>query len=224
MRLTLVLLLLLGLSMAFTVRPHYLETKDTGSGPAMDVGITIDCTTKAVTVDVKSDLTGEPVEGAKTYMFYTDYSYQALPNPGTTDGSGTTVMAVPGNINYLTALFILRTDRSGYQSREIEYTYEDCFKEPPADQGQAPPPQAANETSANETAPSPDNATATTEPPPPQDNQTGQAPPAPEHNASATSPAMNESGGTAGESDAAPPSACPAGLVLLWLLALRVRP
>ena len=124
-------LLIVGLSAAFTVEPDYFGVKDTGdeSLPTMDVGITIDCESKGLIVDVSSQ--GQPVEGATVYLFYTDYGYQALPNTGDTDASGVYEMEVTGSLEFLTALFILRVDEPGYQSREIEFAYEKCFQEPP---------------------------------------------------------------------------------------------
>lgn len=144
MRLLLIALLLTGLAMAFTVKPDYIEIKDTGhqSLPTLDVGITIDCDTKNLSVHVASNATGEAVQGAKTYLFYTDYTYQALPNPGTTGADGITAMPVPGTIRFLTAMFILRVDKKDFKSREIEFTYQKCFEAPPA----PPPPPPQNVT------------------------------------------------------------------------------
>ena len=133
------LIMLASVCAAFSVAPDYIETKYTGnkSLPAVAVGITLDCDSKTATVAVRSNDTDLPVSGAKTYMFYTDYGYNALPNPGTTDSQGMVVMPVPGNIHYLTALFILRTDAQGYQTEEVEYTYQKCFAQPPPQQNQS---------------------------------------------------------------------------------------
>ncbi len=147
MKILAMLVLLAGMVTAFSVAPGYIETKFTGNAslPALSVGIMLDCDSKAATVTVRSNDTGLPVSGAKTYMFYTDYGYNALPNPGTTDSQGVAVMPVPGNIHYLTALFILRTDAQGFRTEEVEYTYEKCFAQPPQNQSNAsqpsPPPK-----------------------------------------------------------------------------------
>lgn len=127
-------LLIVGLSAAFTVEPNYFGIKDSGdeSLPTLDVGITIDCDSKDLTVDVRSQ--GKPVEGAAVYLFYTDYGYQPLPNTGNTDASGIYSMEVTGSLEFLTALFILRVDKQGAQSREIEFAYEKCFQEPPPEE------------------------------------------------------------------------------------------
>ncbi len=143
MRHVLLLLLICGLGMAFSVRPDYNGVQDTGNKNlgTMEVDITIDCDTKVVTADVFSNESGAPVSGASAYMFYTDYAYQALPNSGKTDASGRVKMAVPGTIRFLTALFILRVDHYNFQSREIEFTYKKCFEAPPQ-----PPPNGTNQT------------------------------------------------------------------------------
>lgn len=116
--------------MAFTVAPDHFGIKDSGDMrlPTMMVDLKIDCGTKALTVNV-SDGDG-PVEGATVYLFYTDYGYQALPNSGKTDASGIYTMPVTGNLEFLTALFIVRVDHQAHQSREIEFAYEKCFEEP----------------------------------------------------------------------------------------------
>ncbi|MEW6035955.1 MAG: hypothetical protein AB1529_05050 [Candidatus Micrarchaeota archaeon] len=143
MRHILILLLICGLSMAFSVRPDYNGVQDTGNKNlgTVEVNITIDCDSKEVTADVFSNESGAPVSGATAYMFYTDYTYQALPNSGKTDSNGRVKMAVPGTIRFLTALFILRVDHYNFQSREIEFTYKKCFEAPPQ-----PPPNGTNQT------------------------------------------------------------------------------
>jgi hypothetical protein len=125
-----ILLLLIGLGMAFTVKPDYFGIKDSGDQklPTMIVDLSIDCDSKALTVNV-SDASG-PVEDATAYLFYTDYGYQPLPNSGKTGPDGIYTMPVTGNIEFLTALFIARVDHSTHQSREIEFAYEECFEEP----------------------------------------------------------------------------------------------
>lgn len=179
-------LLLLGLSSAFTVNPDYHDIHDTGSEslPTLDVTITIDCDTKDVLVKAESGDTEEPVEGAMAYLFYTDYTYQALPNPGKTDAQGNARIPVPGTLRFLSALFILRVDKQGFQSREIEFAYKKCFEEPPK-----PPPPPANQSqnASNQTAPPPPqnitNPANASQPanisppePPVQDGSTGQQP------------------------------------------------
>jgi hypothetical protein len=128
--------------MAFSVEPDYLGIKDSGDERLsnMTVGITIDCDTKALTVGA-TDENEQPIEDARTYLFYTDYTYQALPNPGTTDANGIAVMEIPGNIRFLTALFILRVDHTNFQSKEIEFAYHKCFEPPP----QPPEPEPEEE-------------------------------------------------------------------------------
>ncbi len=212
------LLCLAPLAAAFSVTPDYLGIKDTGnqSLPKMDVSITLDCDTKAATITVTSNATGLAVQGAKTYMFYTDYGYNALPNPGTTDADGTVVMDVTGNIRYLTALFVLRTDDPSFQSREIEYTYQKCFgpQPPPAPlpsqnqtNGTGVPPAENNTTTANSTAPA--NTTIPANTTPAANGTIG---------ANASGNASNQTG-----SGQKAPSACPLPALLLALIFLKAR-
>lgn len=150
----LVALLVLGSAAAFTVKPAFQGVHDTGNQnyPLLDVGITVDCDSKNVTVTVASNETGEPLGNAMAYLFYTDYEYQALPNPGKTDAAGKAQIPVPGTIRFLNAMFILRVDRQGYQSREIEFTYKKCFEAPPKPPEPDTPVENDGAGTANQTA------------------------------------------------------------------------
>jgi hypothetical protein len=132
MRIFLIALLFLSLAAAFSVKPAYRDTQDTGNQnyPKMNVDITIDCDTKALTVEVASNSSGAAVGDANTFLFYTDYAYQVIAS-GKTNSSGISKMNVIGNIDFLTALFILRVDNPNFQSKEIEFTYQKCFQKPP---------------------------------------------------------------------------------------------
>lgn len=198
MRLFLIALFLAGLAIAFSVKPDYLEVKDSGNQnlPKIDVGITIDCDTKNLTVLVESNETEDAVSGAKAYLFYTDYSYQALPNPGTTNADGIATIPVPGTIRFLNALFIMRVDAQGFQSREIEFVYEKCFEEPPP-----PPPQ--NITPPGNHTPPPANQTPPVNQTPPGDI----TPPANQTPPNDSTPPIVP--------PPEPEGPCPAGLVLL---------
>lgn len=156
MRLLLIALLAAGMCMAFSVQPAYIAIKDTGSQnlPAMNVGVTIDCDTKTLTVTATSNDTGEPVAGARTYLFYTNYAYQAIAS-GQSGGDGVATMTVVGNMNYLTSMFILHAEQPQFRTREIEFTYEKCFQ-----QGPTPPaPNVTNQTINKTNVTQPQNAT-----------------------------------------------------------------
>lgn len=154
--------LLLGISMALTVHPEYLETKDSGNQnlDTMDVAITIDCDSKTLTVTAEANDTGQPIPNSNIYLFYTDYEYQLIAN-GNTGSTGTGTINVLGNRNYLTAMFVLRVDNPQFRSREVEFTYEKCFEtqpEPPPQEEtppeeQAPPPEQNETPSVNQTQP-----------------------------------------------------------------------
>ncbi|MCI0503551.1 hypothetical protein L0Y65_02460 [Candidatus Micrarchaeota archaeon] len=216
------LLLICGIGSAFTVKPSYIAIQDTGNGgsPALDVDITIECDSKEVRINVASNETGTPVEGAMAYLFYTDYTYQPLPNPDSTDASGDAMIPVPGTLRFLTAMFTLRVDKQGFQSREIEFTYQKCFEAPPV---QPPPPPVngsngsgvqANQTPQANTTPQ-GNVTPPSNTTPPI-NTTPQVPPG--------QPGGNQTqGGQKPDGQETPgPSACPAGAALLALLSLLI--
>ena len=168
----LAMMLLAGFSFALSVKPNFFEVKDTGnpSLDTLDISITINCDTKDVIPVVRANGTKAPVEGAETTLFYTDYGYNPLPDRGKTDAQGMDTINVPGTLNFLTGLFILRVDKQGFQSREIEFAYEKCFQAPPPPP--PPPPQnnsgGANQPGQNNTPP----ANQTAPPPSPAQNQT----------------------------------------------------
>ncbi|MFZ5500511.1 MAG: hypothetical protein ACOY58_01170 [Candidatus Micrarchaeota archaeon] len=124
---------------AFGVQADYLDVKDTGNEnlEPLSVAIFIDCDMKNITAEIKGQESEEPIAGASAYLFYTDYEYQLIAT-GNSDPYGMARIDVLGNRDYLTALFILRIDKSGYRSREIEFSYQNCFEPPP--ETEAPPP------------------------------------------------------------------------------------
>ncbi|MFH1784873.1 MAG: hypothetical protein ABH842_00445 [Candidatus Micrarchaeota archaeon] len=131
MKLYVVLLMMISLTMAFTVKPSYIDTKNTGDPNLgeLEIELTVDCSNKQLTAFITNE-DEEPIADAKTYVFYTDYGYQLL-GTGTTDNGGISTINVIGNMDYLSALFIFRADATGYQSQEIEFTYMKCFGAPP---------------------------------------------------------------------------------------------
>jgi hypothetical protein len=148
---------LIGAAWSFSVQPDYGGVQDTGFEklPALNVGIRIDCDTNSLAVTVKGNDTNQPIEGATAYLFYTNYGYQPLSN-GKTNGDGVAAVPVTGKKDFLTSMFVLRTDAAGYRSREIEFTYKKCLEPPPVEKPPAKPP-------ANQTAPPIQNMTNTTQ-------------------------------------------------------------
>jgi len=211
------LLLSSGVGMAFTVKPAYLAIQDTGNDnlPALDVGIAIDCDTKEIEVDVASNETGDAVGDAMAYLFYTDYSYQALPNPGKTDSAGKTTIPVPGTLRFLKAMFTLRVDKQGFQSREIEFTYAKCFEAQPE-----PPEPPANDTGTGQTNQTPPANTTPVQNATPPSNATSPANTTPQ-----VKPDANGTGTPQPDGQGTGASACPAaaGLALLTLLIAKPR-
>ena len=210
MKTVLLALLLCGILMATSVRPDFFEVKDTGDKklPITDVELSINCDSKDITVKPTSHDTGAPITNAKTYIFFTQYTYQLL-TTGTTDSDGVSTLHITGTVDYLTALFILRVDSPNHQSREIEFAYEKCFKPQPAP---APPKP-------NETKPVP--------PPPPvqpPQNQTNGSVPTtikpPENTSGQMENNSKPSGnGTTGPAPTKPPTIpCLPGLLLIPLM------
>lgn len=116
-------LLIIAATIGHSIAPEIYGIKDTGSMnlPNIDVNLSIDCTNK--NLELFSN-----VDDAQVTMFYTDYGYSPLPNRVKTNEEGYAIMEVPGSLNYLTGLFILRIDKQGFKSREIEFTYGKCFQ------------------------------------------------------------------------------------------------
>ncbi|MFH1520223.1 MAG: hypothetical protein ABID61_01115 [Candidatus Micrarchaeota archaeon] len=173
MRLLIVFLIIMGLCMAFTVKPTYIAIKNTGNDnlDSVKVDLTVDCETKQLIVKVDS-INDQPISGASTYVFYTNYGYQLI-GTGTTNSNGISIMDIVGNMNYLTSLFIFRVDAPGHKSQEIEFTYGKCFDapppEPPTPMNNTPPPVPDPPIPMNNTPPIPD--------PPVQNTSLNQTPP-----------------------------------------------
>ncbi|MFH0737939.1 MAG: hypothetical protein V2A68_05195 [Candidatus Micrarchaeota archaeon] len=206
-RIALFFLVMVALGSAFSVEPAFRGIQDTGNQnlEPLDVRIIVDCDNKNMTVDVKGNESGDALSGATAFLFYTDYEYQLI-GTGSTGSDGKARINVMGNMDYLTALFILRVDKPGYRSKEIEFTYQRCFE------AQAPPKPPKNDTTPQQ------NATNQTQAPPPQD----EAPPAepPEEN---LTPQQPEDNGTTAPIAPPPTSSCPAGFALLALSLIGMR-
>lgn len=226
MKQMLFVLIVIAMSAAFSVRPDYLGVQDTGSGslPTIDIGISIDCATNGLSVSANANDSGEALDNANTYLFYTDYGYQALAS-GKTDANGISAITVNGKPNFLTGLFILRVDKQGYQSREIEFAYKKCFQAPPAG-GTQGNKSTVNVTTAN-------SSTNTTEVPLPKQNKTenisgtgtpttnGTQVPLIEQNTTGQAPQQNRTQGGEAPTSKPPGSCLPA--FLLALIALYSR-
>ena len=133
---------------AFSVAPEHIEIQDTGNErlPPLNVQFVVDCDSKQINASVISMRDGTPVSGADVFLFYTNYGYQLI-STGKTGNDGIATLNVVGNMNYLTALFILRVDQSNFRSREIEFTYQKCFEGPsPGPQPTITPPQEPPQT------------------------------------------------------------------------------
>jgi len=198
-RLAVLLLLMASLVSAFTVQADSIGVQETGDEnlESLDVGISIDCDEKDLTVSVLGEDSEEPVAGASAFLFYTDYEYQLIAT-GTSDSEGKANIDVLGNRDYLTALFILRVDKSGYRSKEIEFAYEKCFQEPPV----APPPEPEEEPEETPPAVKPP-----VEPPPVEEVEPPEEAPVEE----------------GPEETPAPEPACPLGVAVLSLLFIKMR-
>lgn len=209
MRLAVLILLIMSLGFAFTVQADYIGVQETGNEnlESLDVSIFIDCDQKDLTVAVLGADSEQPIQGASAFLFYTDYEYQLLAT-GTSDSDGNAAITVPGTIDYLQALFILRIDKSGYRTKEIEFAYEKCFQDPPEE------PEETEEPAAPAELPEADPTIGDISPPPAE-------PPAEEADTAQEneSPADEEPVGDV--APVAPPEACPVGLAILALLFIK---
>ena len=100
MRIAFLLLVLAAMASAFGVQADFRDVKDTGNEnlETLDVAVFIDCDLKNLTVEIMGHDSEEPVAGASTYLFYTDYEYQLIAT-GNSDGQGRAKMNVLGGIS-----------------------------------------------------------------------------------------------------------------------------
>lgn len=109
---------------SLTITPLYIQVKETGneSLPSQNVSFKINCDTKTLLINSNSNY---GIPNPKAYLFNTNYGYSLF---GTSEGqNGKVNLSASGNVNFLTALFILRVDSPGYRSKEIEFTFQKCF-------------------------------------------------------------------------------------------------
>ncbi len=122
---SLAILLLFGVSFAQVVEADLVEEKDTGpeAAPALVAALWLDCESGNVTLTLSSH--GSRVEGATVFLFRTDSAYKLLAR-SSTDGEGISVVRPPGKISYLNDLYILRIEKSGFRTKETEFTFWNC--------------------------------------------------------------------------------------------------
>lgn len=152
MRLFSILVCLFAFSTVFslTITPFYIQVKETGneSLPSQDVSFKINCDTKTLLINSNSDY---GVPNPKAYLFNTNYGYSLF---GTNEGqNGKVNLSASGNVNFLTALFILRVDSPGYRSKEIEFTFQKCFDGSPDEPDSVQTPPAVQEPVVDSTPP-----------------------------------------------------------------------
>jgi hypothetical protein len=159
MRLLSILVCLFVFSSVFslTITPFYIQVKETGneSLPSQNVSFKINCDTKTLLINSNS---AYGIPNPKAYLFNTNYGYSLF---GTSQGqNGKVNLSASGNVNFLTALFILRVDSPGYRSKEIEFTFQKCFDGSPDESVVSPdpplsPPSIPQEPSVVESPPTP---------------------------------------------------------------------
>ena len=95
--------------------------EDTGNLPSLKSDIFIDCKNPHIKVIVM-DENKKPIQNADVYLFYTNYGYNAIAT-GKTSNSGIYESDFVGNLDYLTALFILKIKKPGYNDQDNEFYY-----------------------------------------------------------------------------------------------------
>jgi len=158
-KIALSLLLFAALVFPYNITINPFEYKDMGnlSLPEMNATIMMDCGGKAIISQIVYN--GAPVSGAFTMLKYVQYDNPLL-SSGNTDSSGYVTHKLTGNISYMTGIFVLVMEKSGFKNREAHFLIDECFLPPPP----PPPPPLQNSTP-------PQNVT------PPQQNNTPPSPP-----------------------------------------------
>jgi len=182
------------------ITPFEYQDFGNASLPTMDVLITMNC--NAAKITGRADYLGTPISGALSNLKYVQYD-NPLISSGTTNSSGYVVHALMGNLSYMTGIFIMTFEKSGFQRREAHFLITDCLTNP----GPLPPPPPPANTSPQPGQPPPEeNATPPLMPPLP--NMTGLQNITPGLNQAGIPPVGQAPGGA---------SPCPIAFVLLGL-------
>jgi len=92
--------------------------RQTGTGATLDYSISYSCPQKTFTVFVGNGTI--PFPDSSVYLFYLDYSYQ-LVSTSKTGSDGTAQLHMVGREDLLYKPFLMRLDKSGYKSTEVEF-------------------------------------------------------------------------------------------------------
>ncbi|MEM4366968.1 MAG: hypothetical protein QW035_02455 [Candidatus Anstonellales archaeon] len=102
-----------------------LTEKDFGSGKTMRLDVEVDCKAMKVYSTVRDNSTGEEIGGVSAYLFYADYSYQLI-STAKTDAQGKAANTYVGKEELLKKMFVLRIEKSGYMSKEAQFSILQC--------------------------------------------------------------------------------------------------
>jgi hypothetical protein len=123
----LLVLFLISMGHAAMVNADLKGVQDTGSAnlPAFSFILLTDCGNPSAIVFLSNNDTGQSVPGATMFIIRTDSAYRIL-NRSATDDEGKGVIGVPGKLQYLNDLYVLRIEKNGYRSKEVQFTFWNC--------------------------------------------------------------------------------------------------
>jgi len=118
---------LVSIGHAAIVAADIIEEKDTGASVLQNLSAKLltDCGSNTVIAFLSDGGNGNPVDGATIFIFRTDSGYRIL-NRTLTNAEGKGVIGVPGKIQFLNDMYVLRIEKSGFRSKEIELTFWNC--------------------------------------------------------------------------------------------------
>lgn len=125
--------------------------QDTGAAnlPALSFIMLTDCDNPSAILFLSDNNSGRSVPGATLFIFRTDSGYRILNRSSTAD-DGKGIIGVPGKLQFLNDLYVLRIEKPGYRSKEVQFTFWNCddVKREYSEYSQPEPDPAANVTEA----------------------------------------------------------------------------
>lgn len=124
---SILILLVLAASHAAMVNADLKGEQDTGGIylPTMRATLIADCGNSTIIAFLSDNESGKAVSGATMFVFRTDSGYRIL-NRSQTDAEGRGDLRIPGKMAYLNDLYVLRLEKNGYRSKEVQFTFWNC--------------------------------------------------------------------------------------------------
>jgi len=109
---------------------YIIEYRQLGEYWKQPIAVSLEIKCEESTIIVKSyEKNLVPASNANVFLGYYGQTFMTFYN-GKSDENGTNIIKLPGNLSYMTSLFLLRVEKNGYQTMEVNFDAGECYGKP----------------------------------------------------------------------------------------------